>query len=168
MKVAEALLIKSDHQKKLTSLKQRININVLVKDGEEPSEDPNELIKQAFSISQDLQGIISNIYLTYARTKLSDGRSFINVINQRDDLIEKQTILMQAIENSEQFNRCNISEVKWKKIISVARLQKQADEISMKIRELNMKIQEANWQIEMYDPQKSLVTIVPPCIEKVG
>ena len=46
MKLAEALLLRSDQQKKLASLKQRINANVLVQDGDEPSEDPNELINK--------------------------------------------------------------------------------------------------------------------------
>lgn len=168
MKIAEALMIKNDYQQKLNSLKQRINKNVLVKEGDDPSEDPNELIKQAFRISQELQTFISNIHLTYAKTKLSDGRSFINIINQRDDFNEKYQILLQAIQHSEQFNHCNASEIKWKKIISVARLQKQADELGLKIRELNMKIQEANWQIEMHEPQKSLVTLVPVHAEQAG
>ncbi|WP_111860354.1 DIP1984 family protein [Acinetobacter sp. CFCC 10889] len=168
MKIAEALMLKNDYQQKLNSLKQRINKNVLVKDGDEPSEDPNELIKQAFSLSQELQTCISNIHLTYAKTKLSDGRSFVNIINQRDDYCEKHQILLQAIQHSEQFNHCNASETKWKKIISVSRLQKQADELGLKIRELNMRIQEANWKIEIIEPQKSLVSLVPPYAEKVG
>ncbi|KCW30188.1 DIP1984 family protein, partial [Acinetobacter baumannii] len=46
MKLAEALLLRSDQQKKIISLKQRINANVLVQDGDQPSEDPNELLKQ--------------------------------------------------------------------------------------------------------------------------
>ncbi|MUQ64514.1 septicolysin, partial [Acinetobacter baumannii] len=37
MKLAEALLLRSDQQKK-----KRINANVLVQDGDQPSEDPNE------------------------------------------------------------------------------------------------------------------------------
>lgn len=53
MKLAEALLLRSDQQKKLASLKQRINANVLVQDGDEPSEDPNELIKQVFALTQE-------------------------------------------------------------------------------------------------------------------
>ncbi len=57
MKLAEALLLRSDQQKKLASLKQRINANVLVQEGDEPSEDPNELIKQVFALTQGKQSI---------------------------------------------------------------------------------------------------------------
>ncbi|WP_215900595.1 DIP1984 family protein, partial [Acinetobacter baumannii] len=55
MKLAEALLLRSDQQKKIISLKQRINANVLVQDGDQPSEDPNELLKQVFSLIQEFQ-----------------------------------------------------------------------------------------------------------------
>lgn len=43
MKLAEALLLRSDQQKQLASLKQRIEANVLIQEGDEPSEDPNVL-----------------------------------------------------------------------------------------------------------------------------
>lgn len=63
MKLAEALLLRSDQQKKLASLKQRINANVLVQDGDEPSEDPNELIKQVFALTQESNQLICRIQI---------------------------------------------------------------------------------------------------------
>lgn len=66
MKLAEALLLRSDQQKKLASLKQRINANVLVQDGDEPSEEPNELIKQVFALTQESNQLIYRIHLTNA------------------------------------------------------------------------------------------------------
>ena len=65
MKLAEALLLRSDQQKKIISLKQRINANVLVQDGDKPSEDPNELLKQVFALIQEFQK------LSYAIHELS-------------------------------------------------------------------------------------------------
>ena len=44
MKLAEALLLRSDLQTKLASLQQRINNNVLIQEGDELSEDPNALM----------------------------------------------------------------------------------------------------------------------------
>ena len=71
MKLAEALLLRSDQQKKIISLKQRINANVLVQDGDQPSEDPNELLKQVFSLIQEFQKLSYAIHKTNALTKLS-------------------------------------------------------------------------------------------------
>ncbi len=51
MKLAEALLLRSDLQTKLASLQQRINNNVLIQEGDELSEDPNTLIGEAFSVN---------------------------------------------------------------------------------------------------------------------
>ena len=45
MKLAEALLIRSDMQTKLASLQQRINNNVMIQEGDQPSEDPQTLIQ---------------------------------------------------------------------------------------------------------------------------
>lgn len=151
MKLAEALLLRSDQQKKLASLKQRINTNVLVQEGDEPSEDPKELIQQAFQLSQELQKLIGQIHYTNAIAKLSDDRLMLDVLRQRDDLIEKHKILIQAIENSDQRNRYSAREIKWTTLIPVASLQRQADDISVKIRDLNIQIQAANWQIDLIE-----------------
>uniref|UniRef100_UPI001C07C6FD DIP1984 family protein n=1 Tax=Acinetobacter baumannii TaxID=470 RepID=UPI001C07C6FD len=70
MKLSEALLIRSDQQKKIISLKQRINANVLVQDVDQTSEDPNELLKQVFSLIQEFQKLSYAINETNALTKL--------------------------------------------------------------------------------------------------
>ena len=44
MKLAEALLIRSDMQKKLAQIKGRIRSNVKVQEGDTPNEDPNALM----------------------------------------------------------------------------------------------------------------------------
>lgn len=93
MKLAEALLLRSDQQKKLASLKQRINANVLVQDGDEPSEDPNELIKQVFALIQESNQLICRIHLTNAQAddlsaKLRDVNIKIQAANWQIDLVE--------------------------------------------------------------------------------
>ena len=40
-------------------------------------------------------------------------------------------------------------EIKWKVMVSVSALQKQADDLSMKLRKLNLVIQANNWQIDL-------------------
>ena len=61
---------KKSTKKALASLKQRINANVLVQDGDEPSEDPPELIKQVFALIQESNQLICRIHLTNAQAKL--------------------------------------------------------------------------------------------------
>ncbi len=52
MKLAEALLIGSNMQKKLAQLKCRVNANIKVQEGDTPSEDPNALMVDAPYLSQ--------------------------------------------------------------------------------------------------------------------
>ena len=150
MKLAEALLTRSDQQKKLASLKQRINANVLVQDGDEPSEDPNELLKQVFALTQESQKLVLAIHQTNALAKLTDGRSLLALLTQRDELVERHKILTSAISNTHREPEPKSSrEIKWHKVIPVSSLQKQADDISAKLRDLNVLIQSTNWQIDL-------------------
>ena len=150
MKLAEALLLRSDQQKKLASLKQRINANVLVQEGDTPSEDPNELMQQVFALTHEIQGLILQIHRTNAQATLSDGRLLLELLMQRDELVERHKIITGAIANTHREpDRYSAREIKWQKVIPVASLQKQADDISAKLRDLNITIQAANWQIDM-------------------
>lgn len=152
MKLAEALLTRSDQQKKLASLKQRINANVLVQDGDEPSEDPNDLLKQVFALTQESQKLVLAIHMTNATAKLSDGRSLLALLTQRDELVERHKILTSAISNTNREpDRYSSREIKWHKVITVSSLQKQADDISAKLRDLNVLIQATNWQIDLLE-----------------
>lgn len=64
MKLAEALMVRSDLQKKLYSLQSRLNKNVLVQEGDEPSEDPVSLLGQIFDAQESLHALIIKIHKT--------------------------------------------------------------------------------------------------------
>ena len=150
MKLAEALLLSSDQQKKLASLKQRINANVLVQEGDTPSEDPNELMQQVFALTHETQWLILQIHRTNAQATLSDGRLLLELLMQRDELVERHKIITGAIASTQREpDRYSSREIKWQKVIAVGSLQKQADDISAKLRDLNITIQAANWQIDV-------------------
>lgn len=155
MKLAEALLIRSDQQKKISSLKQRINNNVLVQEGSVPSEDPNKLLAEIFNIIQEQQNLIYKINLTNASTILEHGKSLLELIMQRDAAVERHKILIAAITQAHQEpDRYSSREIKWNKTITVSSLQKQADDVAAKIRDLNILLQSKNWQIDLVDDIK--------------
>nr|WP_174506263.1 DIP1984 family protein [Acinetobacter sp. Marseille-Q1620] len=146
MKLAEALLLRSDQQKKITSLQQRINSNVLVQEGDEPSENPNDLLKEVFSLTSDSEKLIYAIHQTNAKAILKDGRSLLELLTKRDELVERHKILTSAISNTHREpDRYSTREIKWHKVIPVPNLQKQADDISSRLRDLNILIQANNW-----------------------
>ena len=150
MKLAGALLLRADMQKKLASLKARIAENVKVQDGDEPSEDPNELLIQSNQIIGELYKLIEHIHSTNANAVLANSKTMLTMLTERDELAERHRLLQSAIDNSKtEGDRYSYREIKWQKVIDIAALQKQADDISAKMRNLNIELQAANWQIEL-------------------
>ena len=46
MKLAEALILRADLQKRLEQLRQRLILNAQVQEGEQPAEDPESLLRE--------------------------------------------------------------------------------------------------------------------------
>lgn len=152
MKLAEALLIRSDMQKKLAQIKGRIRNNVKVQEGDTPSEDPNELLLQASQIISELNQLVERIHRTNATATTENGQSMLTLLVERDMLETRHKLLLDAIEATQQEeDRYSYREIKWNVIVSVSALQKQADDLAVKIRQLNLLIQASNWQIELLD-----------------
>ena len=92
------------------------------------------------------------IHQTNALAKLNDDRSLLALLTQRDELVERHKILTSAISNTNsEPDRYSSREIKWRKVIPVSSLQKQADDISAKLRDLNVLIQANNWQIDLIE-----------------
>ena len=152
MKLAEALLIRSDMQKKLAQVKGRIRSNVKVQEGDTPNEDPNELLLQASQIISELNQLVERIHRTNATATTENGQSMLTLLVERDMLETRHKLLLDAIEATRQDeDRYSYREIKWNVIVSVSALQKQADDLAVKIRQLNLLIQASNWQIELLD-----------------
>ena len=152
MKLAEALLIRSDMQKKLAQLKGRIRSNVKVQDGDTPSEDPNALMIEASQNISELSNLIERIHRTNAIAQTDKGQSMLTLLVERDTLEMRHKLLFEAIEATDsEADRYSHREIKWNIIVSVAGLQKQADDIAMTLRKINIVIQANNWQIDLVE-----------------
>ncbi|MBE0444827.1 MAG: DIP1984 family protein [Psychrobacter sp.] len=152
MKLAEALLTRSDMQKKLAQLKGRIRSNVKVQEGDTPSEDPNALMIDASQIITELAVLIERIHRTNAIAKTDKDQSMLMLLVERDTLEMRHKLLNEAIEATDtESDRYSHREIKWNIMVSVAGLQKQADDIAMKLRKINIVIQANNWQIDLVE-----------------
>ena len=150
MKLAEALLLRGDMQKKLASLRERIVRNVLVQEGSVPHEEANDLLSQASAVVDDLEKLVTAINVANLNNTLPDGRSLTAAIARRDSLIQKHSLLQAAIDATQQEpDRYSAREIKWVSAIKVNSLQKQSEDLARQIRELNAMIQETNWRIEI-------------------
>ena len=150
MKLAEALMLRADIQKKFASLRQRIGQNAVVQEGDEPHEDPAALMNEAFAVLKELETLVTRINRANLSSKLPDGRTLTQAIAQRDTLVSQHSLLQHAIASTQKEpDRYSMSEIKWKATFNVASLQKQSDDLAKKIRELNAAIQQSNWNSEL-------------------
>lgn len=152
MKLAEALLLRADLQKKLASLKARIGRFTRVQEGDAPAEDPNALISEALIVTRELHRLIAQIHRTNAKSQLPQGAPMLDTLIQRDALVEQHKVLMASLTQARQSeDRYSRREIRWMLHVSVPVLQQQADELAAQLRQLNVRIQEANWQLELLE-----------------
>jgi hypothetical protein len=152
VKLAEALLLRADMQKKIASLRERIVANAVVQEGEKPNEDPNELLLEASGVMSDLESLVGRINKTNLAARLADGRSLTEAIARRDHLVQRHALLQAAAAGSrKEPDRYGVREIKWVATMEVRKLQKQLDDLGKNIRELNAAIQEANWKVSLVE-----------------
>jgi hypothetical protein len=152
MKLAEALLLRADIQKKLASLRERINRNTVVQEGEHPAEDPNALLEQAMALTDQLKTLVFRINQANLEGKTATGRSLTDVLAERESLMQKHAIIQAAATSAAKPpERYGVKEIRWVKTVDVAGLQGQADELAKAIRLINGEIQASNWQIDIDD-----------------
>lgn len=150
MKLAEALLLRSDMDKKLLSLQSRAQKYAIVQEGEQAAEDPNELLLQVDAVCVDLERLLAGVNAANIGYRLKSGKTLTEALARRDVLTKRHAILASVVEAcSKPRERYGMSEIRWVALIQAGKVQKQMDDLSKEIRELNASIQEANWQVEI-------------------
>ena len=151
MKLAQALILRSDTQKRIEQLKVRLLSNAKTQENESPSEDPKLLLKELDKLTSELFRLICSINLTNSSAKF-DSISLTEMIAKKDALTLKANVLREfATSASQKVDLYSNSEIKILSTVDVAALQKQVDALSKEIRELEMKLQEANWSVDLVE-----------------
>ena len=150
MKLAEALSIRKDLQKRIQQLEQRIKSNVKVQEGDEPLEDPNELMKELHSCLIQLEELIARINLTNIKTKNAEGLTITQLIAKKDTLTTRIGILRNIYSEATNIvNRYSSSELRIECVIDAKQLSKQIDDYSGRLRKLDIEIQSLNFLTEL-------------------
>ena len=151
MKIAEALAVRADLQKRLEQLKQRLVKNARIQEGDAPVEDPAELQAELEKSARELTLLIQRINRTNAASKFGDG-TLADSLAERDVLKIRYSAyreLANAASTSQ--GRTTRSEVKFISTVSVAAIQRKADDLAREYRELDTRIQEADWLTTLLD-----------------
>jgi len=151
MKIAEALILRADIQKRIAQLRTRLNNNAKVQENEEPAENPELLLTELENLISQLNDLIVKINRTNTLSKI-DGISLVELIAKKDTLSQKAGILREFIEiASQKVNLYSTTEIKVFSTVNVSELQKKLDKLSKEIRETDTKLQQANWTIDLVE-----------------
>ena len=151
MKLAEALQERADLNRRISELTDRISCCVLVQEGEEPPEDPEELFHELDADIAQLGQLIASINKTNSATVV-DGKSLTEIIAEKDalncQLDSYRSILSTA---SADVYRARETEIKILKTVDVRSLRRKTDAISKQIRLLDNTLQRANWTYDLME-----------------
>ena len=151
MKLAEALILRADLQKRIDQLRVRLNNNAKVQENDEPSEKPEELLNELDNNINQLKILIKQINRTNCVT-VSNDQTLADLIAERDTLTLKSNILRGFLNIAGQkVNLYSTTEIKIMSTVDVPALQKELDLLSKKIRETDTELQQANWLTELIE-----------------
>lgn len=150
MKLANALSQRAELQTRIRQLETRLYNNAQVQEGEQPAEDPEELLRELEEDYVRLETLISAINRTNSAARTEDGATLSDLLARRDCLKGKLGILRNFLDNASALvRRHTAGEIRIKSAVDVRGLQKKVDGLSKELRELEEAIQERNWTTEL-------------------
>jgi uncharacterized coiled-coil DUF342 family protein len=155
MKLAEALILRADCQKRISQLRERLERVVKVEEGDSPAEDPQTLLAEVDRIIENLTQLIQQINRTNSQTPFANLGTLADALAERDTLRIKSNLYREVIKatfgQNHGFFDGSVSARASVRTVNVAELQTQVDRLAQQARELDTRIQEANWTIELLE-----------------
>lgn len=154
MKLAEALLERSDLQKRIERLQSRIVANASYQEGEPPAEDAAELLEECSRAIDDLESLVTAINATNSVTVAEDGRTLTALLSTREALRLRHTVFTRAADASAGTAgyRQMRSELRQISALPVKGIRAEADEVARQLRDLDVIIQRTNWEADLTRP----------------
>jgi len=150
MRLAEALIERKSLTEKIAKLRQRLDENVLVQEGDRPTEQPESLIEELNTAIEQLEMLIKRINAANIAARLGDGMSLADAIVRRDMLrLRREAIEQAANSASLRQSRYSRSAVRLVPTVNGAELHDRVDSLSRAWRELDAQIQAVNWATEL-------------------
>ena len=148
MKLAEALSIRADLQRKVSQLKARLKDSSKVQEGDTPAEQVSDLFKELEECLVQLEEMVYRINHTNMQT-FHEGETITRMIARKDHLTQRVSINQELLGYVMETDRYGRNEIKYVRTVDVAALRKETDNIAKQLRELDLKLQELNWTIDL-------------------
>ena len=158
MRLAEALMERSDLQRRVESLRSRTQASARYQEGEDPAEDAAALLEEAVETVDRLAGLVTRINLTNTAARLDDGTPLTSALARRDALRTRHVVLVDAADaasgrggGGSYAPRQMRSELRQIAALAIREVRDRADDTARELRELDARIQRANWEVELVD-----------------
>ena len=153
MKLADALALRADLQRRVEQLRERIHANARYQEGETPAEDAAALLTEAGTVLTQLQSLIAAINTTNANLRLDDGTTMTQALAARDVLRLRHGVLSSSADVAAGGGgyRQMRSELRQLSALDVPVLRAEADAVAQQLRALDGRIPAANWTNELQE-----------------
>ena len=152
MLLAEALAERAEAQRQYEQLMQRLLRVVRVQEGDEPVEDPEELLATANGIIDRMDWLIRSINKTNTATMFDEKYTLTDAIAFRDMALKRRKLYSDvATKASTAQDRFTRSEINYVNVIDVREMQKRVDKLSGEYRKLDTRIQKMNWEVKLIE-----------------
>lgn len=150
MKIAEALQIRADLQKRLAQMPVRLANNARVQEGGKPTENPDDLLAEMTSLLDRIEQLDTKINLTNASVVADSGET-ITALMARRDRLRREVDMTRAFvaQAGNLMPREKSTDLRVVATVDVAGVQKRCDRLAHRLRDLDIKIQELNWTSEL-------------------
>ena len=149
MKLAEALQLRADLQKRMEQLNVRLCQNAIVQEGEKPAENPVSLLDEYENCAAQLENLVARINRTNSETRTENG-TLTELLAHRDCLkLRVQTYHQFLMAAGNLPHRTTRSEIRILSSVSVPEYRKKEDDLSRQLREVDNAIQAVNWTTEL-------------------
>ena len=156
MKLAEALILRSDLQKKIQELRFRLRNVIKIQEGEEAAENPADLFRELNGILEQFESLVQRINKTNSLTEYAEGMTITDALARREKLQLKRSVLSDVMDTASiRYDRTSRTEIKFITTVDISALQKQIDELAKEHRKLDTRIQELNWTTELIESSLS-------------
>jgi hypothetical protein len=150
MKLAEALVLRADLQKRIEQMRVRLLQCALVQEGEQPPEDPAALLAELERMLDELTSLVTRINRANLSTETGSGMTLTEALARRDTLaLHYSTLENVAARAADRVNRYSRTEIRVVATVDVATLRRQLDTLAQRRRELETAIQAANWLTDL-------------------
>ena len=148
MKLAEALSVRADLQRRISQLKSRLKDSSKIQEGDTPAEDVNDLYKELGDCLTQLEELTYRINHTNMQT-VHEGETLTRMIARKDTLTLRISVMRDVLSHVIENDRYGRNEIKYIRTIDVPAFRKEMDAYAKQLRELDLKLQSLNWTVDL-------------------